>query len=806
LRAWRSLRAWIDDDRARLAALDRLEGWVREWRRSPDALLTGSRLGHATELAERHPDDVGDDARALIVESRAAVERETQRLRDALTRAKDLSLVASARAASDDPTTQVILLRGVERPEETPRWAELALEALTKPIAERGFDLHPHGGAVEFAAFSPDATRLLTRSEDERVRLWRTDVAGEPVTLSHTGDYEAWAEADRPRYNGFAALTCASFSPDGARVVTGWADGTATVWSTAGERLRELRGQHERALTDVALSPDGTRVVTASVDGTARVWAVDFDDEPVALRGHTGRVERAAFSPDGNLVVTASGDGTARVWSAVEAGEPRVLRGHRDRVTDAAWSPDGARIITASMDGVLGLWRLDDPSAPAAWNDLETPLRAVSFLPDGRRAVAFPHNSFPRKGPVDGSGPFVLSFNPVEPLAEVTSSRSGACVAITLAGYARLHDPRGEFAPVTLGVHRVLRAAFTADGARVLTVTRDGALRVWPADGRGVLRTWRARGERVLDAAPWGDGLLVVTQRDPEHESDDPDMCLRVWRPRRSAPLVLQPCYGSISTASLSRDGEQLVACTGREALLWRLASPHAPVALRGHEDHLETAAFSADGRHVLTASRDATARLWSATTGCEVARRLHKSELFAAALSGNGAHAVTGEFNAARLWATDRPAQTITSYTPQFDVRHVALSDDGLRGASAALRAVHVWRVEPPATEVVLPHADRVGPIAFSPDGTLLVTASDDGAARVWELPAGRERVALRGHEDGVAKVRFSDDGAQVVTVSRGGVARLWPVTIPGILARLRAATACALTAAQRAELLGEP
>jgi WD40 repeat protein len=240
--------------------------------------------------------------------------------------------------------------------------------------------------------------------------------------------------------------------------------------------------------------------------------------------------------------------------------------------------------------------------------------------------------------------------------------------------------------------------------------------------------------------------------------------------------------------------------------LLWRLADPTRPIALQGHEGAARTVAFSADARHLVTASYDGTARVWSTADGREVACRVADSELYTAALSREGAHAVTGEFNAARLWATDRPAQTITSYTPQFDVRHVALTDDGLRGASAALRAVHVWRVEPPATEVVLPHADRVGPIAFSPDGTLLVTASDDGAARVWELPTGRERVALRGHEDGVAKVRFSDDGAQVVTVSRGGVARLWPVTIPGILARLRAATACTLTAAQRAELLGEP
>ena len=39
----------------------------------------------------------------------------------------------------------------------------------------------------------------------------------------------------------------------------------------------------------------------------------------------------------------------------------------------------------------------------------------------------------------------------------------------------------------------------------------------------------------------------------------------------------------------------------------------------------------------------------------------------------------------------------------------------------------------------------------AFSPDGTRIVTASDDSTARVWDAATGKELTILRGHEDDV-------------------------------------------------------
>jgi WD40 repeat protein len=76
----------------------------------------------------------------------------------------------------------------------------------------------------------------------------------------------------------------------------------------------ELEG-HEETVWSASFSADGAHVVTASSDKTARVWDLRGDRPTfVELEGHEETVWSASFSADGTHVVTASSDRTARVW------------------------------------------------------------------------------------------------------------------------------------------------------------------------------------------------------------------------------------------------------------------------------------------------------------------------------------------------------------------------------------------------------------------------------------------------------------------------------------------------------------
>lgn len=111
---------------------------------------------------------------------------------------------------------------------------------------------------------------------------------------------------------------------------------------------------------------------------------------------------------------------------------------------------------------------------------------------------------------------------------------------------------------------------------------------------------------------------------------------------------------------------------------------------------------------------------------------------------------------------------------------RVVTASDDG---------AARVWQLPTGRRLVVLRTRDGLPLSAadISPDGDRVVTAGSDDRARVWRLPSGRLLTVLRGHNGPLTDAHFSPDSTLVVTASRDGTARIWQVTTGHLVAILR-------------------
>ena len=79
-----------------------------------------------------------------------------------------------------------------------------------------------------------------------------------------------------------------------------------------------------------------------------------------------------------------------------------------------------------------------------------------------------------------------------------------------------------------------------------------------------------------------------------------------------------------------------------------------------------------------------------------------------------------------------------------------------------------------------------RLNSAAFSPDGSRVVTASDDNTARLWDATTGAALATLSGHTKPVKSAVFSPDGSRVVTASDDNTARLWDGKTGAALATL--------------------
>ncbi|WP_375496795.1 helix-hairpin-helix domain-containing protein [uncultured Nostoc sp.] len=71
--------------------------------------------------------------------------------------------------------------------------------------------------------------------------------------------------------------------------------------------------------------------------------------------------------------------------------------------------------------------------------------------------------------------------------------------------------------------------------------------------------------------------------------------------------------------------------------------------------------------------------------------------------------------------------------------------------------------------------HSNSVNSVAFSPDGKILASGSDDKTIKLWDLATGREIYTLQGHSSYVNSVAFSPDGKALASGSGDKTIKIW-------------------------------
>ena len=115
-------------------------------------------------------------------------------------------------------------------------------------------------------------------------------------------------------------------------------------------------------------------------------------------------------------------------------------------------------------------------------------------------------------------------------------------------------------------------------------------------------------------------------------------------------------------------------------------------------------------------------------------------------------------------------------------DVNAIAVSPNGSLVVSASDdHTIQFWSTATGAAigEPLQGHTNWVMATAFSPDGTCIVSGSQDNTVRLWSTKSfvaiGE---ALSGHENDVTSVAFSLDGTRVASGSRDKTIRLWDIS----------------------------
>ena len=572
-----------------------------------------------------------------------------------------------------------------------------------------------HYSSVMSLAYSPDGKRIASGDWDKAVRIWDADT-GELVTvlLGHE-----------------AAVRALAYSPDGTHVVSGSVDTTVRVWNISTGASRVLKG-HQGSVYSLSYSPNGEYLASGSVDTTIRVWNISTGASRV-LKGHQGSVYSLSYSPNGEYLASGSVDTTIRVWDITTGETTVVLEGHRDAVYSLAYSPDGNDIASGGSDSTVRIW---DVSTANNWLVLSSHQRdvvAVTYSRNGKRIMSGSMDQTVRTWDIKrGRFLSVLSLSG-DSVDEVAFSPDGSSVASgSRFGDLRLWNVSTGELKKTL--HRSSDAIFAlasnSDGTRI---TSRGSDRIWTWD------TSTGESLAVIDvtsraAAYSHDGAYIVTGSD--------DGKLTVWNVSKSEQTdVFEGNGGAITSLAYSRDGKYIASGHGDGRVrVWGASIGSREMLLTGHESYIQKLAFSWDGGQIASGSRDTgsqtTVRVWDTATG-QLAATITDMEVgvLEIAYSHDLTRIAFGTVNGqVRIWdgLTGEVVRVIKAHVAA--VNALAYSPDGRKIASGGEDGnVRIWEIETGREVASVRHGSEVSALVYTPDGRLIISSGDGGTIRMW-------------------------------------------------------------------------
>lgn len=518
-----------------------------------------------------------------------------------------------------------------------------------------------------------------------------------------------------------------------------------------------------------AFSPDGTSVTLVNSNGLPEVQAARTSATRLVLQfpgaNATNRPAFLQYNADGQLLSAVCLSGAWGCWDPASA-QPRTTGTVGEPLIDADLGRSGRALALTLRDGSIRLLETSSGRTIAQHPPAQSNVRQARLSPEGTHlAVIVGAQKLEWREALTGRP--LQSWTCPEPILNLTCGLDDDTVMLQGETAAYLWSAQaqglagGPFPRRASGARLELRPGSN----QVMAVTENGTLRSYLR--REVVAPLKLNHGADLKSLVWSaDGLGLI--------SLGSNGWVRLWDPVSGQPKGEMQAQGMI--AAIAGDLNSVLEISNQAARIRSLPEGELKSSTVVEAGALTCGDFHPQDGEILLGRINGSAFGWMPTTNH--LRGFHSSpyQIRGIRWAPDGHHLFV-------RWGVYTTLYDSTRYGWWTNLLHdgfvtdVQFSQDSrlLMTASTDYRA-RVWEVPSGASLGVLTHDGPVAQIRLSPDGRWLATLADvkERKAYIWERFKGR-LVAILPHPGNVLDLDFSPDSLRLATGGSDGSARVW-------------------------------
>jgi Planctomycete cytochrome C/WD domain, G-beta repeat len=317
-------------------------------------------------------------------------------------------------------------------------------------------------------------------------------------------------------------------------------------------------------------------------------------------------------------------------------------------------------------------------------------------------------------------------------------------------------------------------------------------LRAWIAAGAKYSPARRASLDDKVPALPQSGGLLAEVPA-LGFSPDGGELAVAGYKevkrfqvPSGTSDPVIGGLSDQVRALAWSPDGKLLAAGGGTpgafgELVLIDTGTGSIVRVLDGHRDYVYNVAFSPDGKRLASCGYDRQIRIWDTATGKPMGvLKEHTEAVYAVAFDPGGTLLASASADrSVKIWDTAKGVRLYTITDPTDAVLTLAFRPGThVLVAGGADKRLRAWRIDASAATLVgnmLAHTSGIIRVAFSPDGSRLVSASSSREVKIWNAETLTLERTLAGQSDWVQSLAFSPDGRALALGRYDGTVSLY-------------------------------